>query len=172
MLFSDVRGFTRFAEQREPEDAVEWLNRLLGLQADLVRKHHGDVDKFVGDAVFALFDGEDMAFDAVRCAVEIQRQMDGLEVPGRAGLEVGIGIVTGEVILGSIGSHDRLDYTAIGSNVNLSARLCERAKAREILMNESAYQQVRDLVAAEAVEPLDIKGFSDPIVAWKMTVKA
>ena len=76
MLFSDVRGFTRFAEQRQPEEAVEWLNRCLGLQADLVRKHNGDVDKFVGDAVFALFDGEDMAFDAVRCAVEIQRQMD------------------------------------------------------------------------------------------------
>jgi adenylate cyclase len=127
----------------------------------------------VGDAVFAHFTGADMVLNAIRCGVEIHRALDAMNAAStEEPLAVGIGIVNGEAILGSIGSADRLDYTAIGSNVNLSARLCERAKAREILMNESAYQQVRDLVAAEAVDPLDIKGFSEPIVAWKMTVKA
>ena len=173
MLFSDIRGFTSISEHRSPEEVVTMLNRCLSLQADLVRKFEGDVDKYVGDAVFAHFAGPDMVLNAIRCAVEIHRALDVLNASSpEEPLAVGIGIVTGEAILGSIGSADRLDYTAIGSNVNLSARLCERAKAKEILMSESAWQQVRDLVAAEAVEPLDVKGFSEPIKAWKMTVRS
>lgn len=173
MFFSDIRGFTSYSEHRSPEEVVSMLNRCLSLQADLVRKFGGDVDKYVGDAVFAHFSGSDMVLNAIRCGVDIHRALDAMNASStEEPLSVGIGIVTGEAILGSIGSADRLDYTAIGSNVNLSARLCERAKAREILMNDSAYQQVRDLVAAEPVEPLDIKGFSDAIAAWRMTVKA
>jgi adenylate cyclase len=172
MFFSDIRGFTTFSERRSPEEVVSMLNRCLSLQADLVRKFDGDVDKYVGDAVFAHFAGPDMVLNAIRCGVEIHRALDAMNASStEEPLAVGIGIVTGEAILGSIGSADRLDYTAIGSNVNLSARLCERAKAREILMSESAYQQVRDLVAADPVEPLDIKGFSEPIKAYRMTVR-
>jgi class 3 adenylate cyclase len=173
MFFSDIRGFTTFSERRSPEDVVSMLNRCLSLQADLVRKFGGDVDKYVGDAVFAHFAGQDMVLNAIRCGVEIHRALDAMNASStEEPLAVGIGIVTGEAILGSIGSADRLDYTAIGSNVNLSSRLCERARAHEILMSDSAYQEVRDLVAAEAVEPLDIKGFSEPIAAWRMTVGA
>ncbi len=173
MFFSDIRGFTTFSERRSPEEVVSMLNRCLSLQADLVRKFDGDVDKYVGDAVFAHFAGPDMVLNAIRCGVEIHRALDAMNASStEEPLAVGIGIVTGEAILGSIGSADRLDYTAIGSNVNLSARLCERAKAREILMSESAYQQVRDLVAAESVEPLDIKGFSEPIKAYRMIVRS
>jgi adenylate cyclase len=170
MLFSDVRGFTRFAEQRQPEEAVEWLNRCLGLQAHLVRKHNGDIDKFVGDAVFALFGGEDMAFDAVRCAVEIQRQMETLEVPGSVGLEVGIGIVTGEVILGSIGSHDRLDYTVVGNQVNLCSRLSAMAGPREILIADSTFALVRDLVRAEKLESIAVRGLAHPVDVYRMEI--
>ena len=170
MLFSDVRGFTRFAEQRQPEEAVEWLNRCLGLQAHLVRKHNGDIDKFVGDAVFALFDGEDMAFDAVRCAVEIQRQMETLEVPGSVGLEVGIGIVTGEVILGSIGSQDRLDYTVVGSQVNLCSRLSAMAGPREILIADSTFALVRDLVRAQKLESIAVRGLAHPVDVYRMEI--
>jgi class 3 adenylate cyclase len=173
MFFSDIRGFTTFSEHRSPEDVISMLNRCLSLQADLVRKFGGDVDKYVGDAVFAHFAGQDMVLNAIRCGVEIHRALDAMNASSTdEPLAVGIGIVTGEAILGSIGSADRLDYTAIGSNVNLSARLCERAKAREILMSESAYREVRDLVAAEAVEPLDIKGFSEPIQAFRMIVRS
>jgi class 3 adenylate cyclase len=170
MLFSDVRGFTRFAEQRQPEEAVEWLNRCLGLQAHLVRKHNGDIDKFVGDAVFALFGGEDMAFDAVRCAVEIQRQMETLEVPGSVGLEVGIGIVTGEVILGSIGSHARLDYTVVGNQVNLCSRLSAMAGPREILIADSTFALVRDLVRAEKLESIAVRGLAHPVDVYRMEI--
>lgn len=174
MFFSDVRGFTALSEHRPPEEVVAMLNRCLRLQADLVRRFSGDVDKYIGDAVFAHFAGEDMVLNAIRCAVAMHRALDAAAAaagPDEPRLELGIGIVFGEAILGSIGSEDRLDYTAIGSNVNLCSRLCGLANAREVLMNGAAYTRVRDLVAAEPTEPLQIKGFSEPVQAWRMIVR-
>jgi class 3 adenylate cyclase len=173
LLFCDIRGFTTFAERRPPEEAVQVLNQYLRLQADLVQRFHGDVDKFIGDAVFAHFNGPDMALDAIRCAVEIQRAVDNASRLDSSlpSLAVGIGIATGEVIVGSVGSNERLDYTAIGPAVNLSNRLCATADAHEILISEPTFELVRDLVAAEAVPPLLVKGFSEPVRAYRMTVR-
>ncbi len=100
LLFSDIRGFTAFAERRAPEEAVAVLNRYLHLQADLVKRFHGDVDKFIGDGVFAHFTGPDMALDAIRCALEIQRALEAAseQDPSLPSLAVGIGVATGEVI--------------------------------------------------------------------------
>lgn len=173
IFFSDIRGFTSLSARRRPEEVVEILNRCLSLQAAKVKKFSGDIDKFVGDAVVALFDGEDMALHAIRCAVEIHKALDAYNAEHSADepIHLGIGIATGEVILGSIGSEDRLDFTAIGSHVNLSARLCSLAGPREILLAESTYLLVRDLIAAERLDPLQVKGFSDPIPVYKMTVR-
>lgn len=173
LLFADIRGFTAFASRRAPEDAVAVLNRYLHLQADLVKRFHGDVDKFIGDAVFAHFTGTDMALDAIRCALEIQRAVDE-EVrrdPSLPALAIGIGIATGDVILGSVGSADRLDFTAIGPAVNLAARLCAAADAREVLLSDETFQRVRDLVAAEPMAPLTVKGFAEPVTVYRMTPK-
>jgi class 3 adenylate cyclase len=172
LLFSDIRDFTRFADARPPEEAVRVLNRYLHLQADLVKRFHGDVDKFIGDAVFAHFAGADMALDAIRCAVEIQRAVEGASRldPALPPLSVGIGIATGDVIIGSIGSDDRLDYTAIGPAVNLSSRLCSAAEAREILMNEQTFEMVRGLVGAEPAPPLTVKGYIAPVQAYRMVI--
>jgi class 3 adenylate cyclase len=173
IFFSDIRGFTAMSERRGPEEVVELLNDCLSLQASKVKKFSGDVDKYVGDAVVALFDGEDMALNAIRCAVEIHRALaqQNAEHPDRQPIELGIGIVTGEVILGSIGSKDRLDFTVIGSNVNLCSRLCSLAGPREILIGESTYQMVRDLIAAERLDPLNVKGFSEAVPVYLMRVK-
>lgn len=173
VLFADIRGFTAFAEHRPPEEAVQMLNRYLRLQADLVKRFHGDVDKFMGDAVFAHFTGPDMALNAIRCGLEIQRAVDAAvrDEPRDAALAVGIGIATGEVIVGSIGSEDRLDYTAIGPAVNLGSRLCSSAEPREILLSEHTYALVRDLVAAEPMSPLSVKGFSAPVQVYRMQVR-
>ena len=128
MLFCDIRGYTAFAERHDPEAVVEVLNLYFQQQADIVAKHHGDVDKFVGDQIVAVFQDQEMERNAVRCALEIQSATDEL---GRQhpdwDLEVGIGISTGEVIMGAMGSKNRMDFTVVGDNVNLAARLCSHA---------------------------------------------
>jgi class 3 adenylate cyclase len=170
LFFSDIRGFTTFAEHRPPEEAVAVLNRYLQLQADLVSAFRGDVDKFIGDAVFAHFTGADKALDAIRCAVEVHRAMAAASQhdPALPPMQVGVGIVTGEVIVGSIGGGDRLDYTAIGAAVNLAERLCGVAGPGETLMNDATFEAVRGLVAAEPAPPLSVKGFGAPVHAFRM----
>jgi adenylate cyclase len=153
---------------------VKILNNCFTLQAEKVKKFGGDIDKFVGDAVMALFLGEDMALNAIRCAVEIQKAIDAFnaEHPAQDPLEVGIGIATGDVVLGAIGSQDRLDFTVVGSHVNLASRLCSLAGAREILLADSTYALVSDLIAAQPLEPLTVKGFSEPVSIYKMVVNS
>jgi adenylate cyclase len=170
LFFSDIRGFTTFAEHRPPEEAVAVLNRYLQLQADLVSAFRGDVDKFIGDAVFAHFTGADKALDAIRCAVEVHRAVAAASQhdPALPPMQVGVGIVTGEVIVGSIGGGDRLDYTAIGAAVNLAERLCGVAGPGETLMNDATFEAVRGLVAAEPAPPLSVKGFGAPVHAFRM----
>jgi class 3 adenylate cyclase len=170
LFFCDIRGFTAFAEQQPAEEVVRVLNSYLHLQANLVKRCNGDVDKFIGDAVFAHFSGPDMALDAVRCGVEIQRALRQTDAAAASlpALAVGIGIATGEVIIGSIGGDVRLDYTAIGPAVNLASRLCGAAEAFEILLSERTFELVRDLVAAEPVPPLSVKGFAAPVHAYRM----
>jgi class 3 adenylate cyclase len=173
ILFSDIRGFTSLSERRPPEQVVNILNRILTLQAERVKAFSGDIDKYIGDAVMALFQGQEAALDAIRCAVEIQKAIQSYNAglsSNEPRIEVGIGISTGEVILGSIGSEDRRDFTAIGSHVNLSARLCSLAKPREILMAESTYQQVQNLVRAERLGPQHVRGFSDAVPVYRMLV--
>jgi class 3 adenylate cyclase len=172
IFFSDIRGFTSMSERRPPEEVVQILNRCLSLQADRVKKFSGDVDKFVGDAVVAVFDGEDMVLNAIRCGVEIHKALQTYNRahPEEESIDIGIGIVTGEVILGSIGSKDRLDFTVIGSNVNLCARLCSAAEAGEILLSESTYQPVQGLISATRMAPINVKGFSEAVPVYKMTV--
>ena len=174
LLFCDIRGFTAFAAERPPEEAVRVLNRYLHLQADLVTRGGGDIDKFMGDAVFAHFVGPEMALDAIKCAVEIQRAVRQAPVGDTTlpPLAVGIGIATGDVIVGSIGSADRLDYTAVGPAVNLASRLCAAAEPHEILLSESTFAMVRDLIAAEPVAPLVVKGFTEPVRAYRMALRA
>lgn len=172
IFFSDIRGFTSMSERRAPEEVVQILNRCLSLQAERVKKFSGDIDKFVGDAVVAVFDGDDMVLNAIRCGVEIHKELEAYNAafPEEEPIHIGIGIVMGEVILGSIGSKDRLDFTVIGSNVNLCARLCSLAEAGEILLSEPTFLTVKGLISATRVDPLNVKGFSEPVPVYKMTV--
>ena len=105
IFFSDIRGFTSMSERLAPEEVVNILNRCLSLQADKVKRFSGDIDKFVGDAVVAVFNGEDQVFNAIRCGVEIHKALEvyHTEHPGEENIRIGIGIVTGEVIVGSVG---------------------------------------------------------------------
>jgi adenylate cyclase len=172
ILFSDMRGFTSMSERLTPREVVAVLNRCFSLQSEQVTKYGGQIDKYVGDCMVALFAGQDMEFNAVRCAVEIHKTIETHNASNPAGepLKLGIGIATGEVIMGSIGSPDRLDYTAVGPHMSLCSRLCSLAGPREILLSESTYQAVRSKMAAQRLEPVNVKGFNGPVPVYRVII--
>ena len=167
LVFSDVRGFTAFSENRDPALVIERLNEVLGLEADVVRRHGGDVDKFVGDAMFAWFSGPDRCRHAVDAAVEI---LSGLQARygGKAGTEIGFGVHVGEVVVGSMGSQDRRDYTAIGRSVNLAARLCSAAKSGQILVSEAVAIELEGTLSLNPLPPISAKGFPEPVRVFEV----
>ncbi len=154
LLYSDIRSFTSFAEDRSPEEVVDFLNRLMTLQVDAVTGHGGDVDKMIGDAVLARFDGQDGGKNAVATAREIITAVARGDYPRH----VGIGVFRGEVISGAVGPENRRDFTVIGDAVNISARLCTEALAGEIVV---------DAVLADddfgPVESIQVKGRQEPL---------
>jgi adenylate cyclase len=166
MLYSDIRGFTAMADGRPPEEVVNTLNEYFEVMVDVLFQHSGTLDKFVGDEIIGLFGApipiEDAVFKAVLCA---KAMMDGLaefnrtrEAENQAPIEIGIGINTGKVITGAIGSTRALQYTAIGDAMNVASRLVNIAKPREIIMSEETYRKVADRVEAEAMPPVKVKG--------------
>ncbi|MBU0676281.1 MAG: adenylate/guanylate cyclase domain-containing protein [Proteobacteria bacterium] len=136
VFFSDVRGFTRFAAKQEPEVVVEALNRTFELQAEIIHRHGGVIDKFIGDSVMALFPG-DNAGGAVQAALAIIRA---IAEQSDKDFRVGIGIHRGSAVVGSLGTKDRRDYTAIGDTVNIGARLCGAAGTGEIILSAPIFQ--------------------------------
>ncbi|MBI1766725.1 MAG: FHA domain-containing protein [Acidobacteria bacterium] len=143
-LFADVRGFTPLTERSTPEVIVTLLNRYFSLASEIIFKHGGTLDKYIGDSLMALFgapyESEQQATQAVRAAIELQRSMPafnaGLQRDGLPTVAIGIGINTGQAIVGYVGSETRLDYTAIGDAVNTAARLESQAKPGQIIVSE------------------------------------
>ena len=150
-----------FSEKRSPERVVDSLNRVLNIQTEIIHRYGGDVDKYVGDEVVALFTGEEQGGNACRSAVAIQSEMSAGKNTRYDSLQVGIGINTGEVILGMIGSEKRADFTVIGDPVNLGSRLCSAAEPGAILISNSTFQQVKDLVSVSKPYRLKAKGKAD-----------
>lgn len=133
LFFSDIRGFTTYSEARDPEEVIDTLNRILSIQSEIIQKHGGDVDKFVGDEVMAVFN---VSTSAIEAAIEIQKKLE--EVRGQIkDLHVGIGIHAGTVMQGDVGSPDMKDFTVIGDNVNTAARLESVAGKDEILISDN-----------------------------------
>ncbi len=131
MLYSDIRDFTGYAETRSPEDVVAFLNRMMSIQVAAVTAAGGDVDKMIGDALLARFEGPEREVSAIRAARRIIVEIASAALPRG----VGIGIYTGEVISGAIGPDDRMDFTVIGDSVNTSARLCSAAGGGEVVVD-------------------------------------
>jgi adenylate cyclase len=171
VVFSDVRGFTSFAETHEPEAVVEMLNRYLQAQADVVIRHGGDIDKFVGDEIMARFIGPDMALRATRVAVEMVEAVDTLNATcpiGAHRVAVGVGVNVGDAVLGAMGAERRMDFTVIGDAVNLGARLCSAAKPGEVLVTEAVRSEVGDAagIVFAAFEPVRVKGKHEPVPVY------
>ena len=165
VLFADIRGYTAFSESRSPEEVVAVLNSYFQQIADLVVTNHGDIDKFVGDQIMAVFDGERMTRHAVQCAIDIMNIMEALAAQSGADLSIGIGVNVGEVVVGAMGSRERKDFTVLGDHVNLSARLCSSALAGQTLVSRDVVEDLPKKLARHAVglEPISVKGKSKPI---------
>ena len=162
-LFTDVRGFTSLSERLEPEEVTEIMNKALTIQANAVKKYGGMVDKYIGDAMMAIFNAPvdiDMHEDrAILTAIEIKRQM----LNANLGIEIGIGINTGYAVVGNMGSDTRFDYTAIGDAVNLAARLESSTKevGEDIVIG---YETIKNTnIYVEKLKSIKVKGKSKDI---------
>lgn len=166
VLFVDIRGFTAMSEGLSPEKIVAILNRYLGMVTEAVFKNGGTLDKFIGDAVMAVYnaplDVEDYACKAVQTGLDIVAAVDGVNVELRKefGIEIacGVGVHSGRAVVGNIGCSYRMDYTAIGDTVNVAERLESIAKGGQVLISRDLYEQVQDRYNAVFVGSQSLKG--------------
>ncbi|MEA2082392.1 MAG: adenylate/guanylate cyclase domain-containing protein [Elusimicrobiota bacterium] len=176
VFFSDIRSFTSMSEKMEPEDVVKILNEYLTEMTQIIFKYQGTLDKFIGDAIMAIWGApqycDNHAELAVRAAIEMQEKVEELccrwESEGRKRIGIGMGINTGFVVVGNMGSASYSDYTVIGDNVNLAARLEENAPAKKILISESTYKEVQNMVEVKLLEPLAVKGKEKPVKVYEI----
>lgn len=177
LIFVDIRGFTPMSERLEPEQVIQVLNEYLDVCTKAIFKFNGTLDKFIGDGVMAMF-GAPIEYDnhpemAVRAAIEMKSQANFLEQKlieeYGIGVKFGLGINSGPAVVGNIGSEDlRLDYTAIGDTVNLSARLEANAKPGQILISEQTYERVKDLFEIESIGEIKVKGKEKPVAVYEV----
>jgi adenylate cyclase len=178
VLFSDIRGFTSASERRPPEDVVAQLNDYFSAMVEVLFRHRGTLDKFVGDMVMGLFgaplDDSDHADHAVAAAIDMLRVLDDLNArwraDGRPPVEIGIGISSGEMIAGNIGSVAIMSYTVIGDAVNLGARLESLNKERgtRILISEATRIRLTRPVATRPVGEIVVKGRVEPVLVHEV----
>jgi adenylate cyclase len=170
ILFSDARGFTEMSQELEPEAVFAILSDRLAAQVELVYRHGGYVDKYSGDGIMAVFDGEDMTRNCCRCALDILGSAR--ELPGGKGagaIELGLGMHRGYAMVGNLGSENHLDYTVIGKTVNLAARLCGLAR-QSIVVSRA----VRDALVGDAAfsfsaeRSTQVRGFRDPVTVFEL----
>jgi adenylate cyclase len=176
ILFSDIRGFTSMAESMGPDAIAQLLTEYFSEMVEIVFEYGGTLDKFVGDAIMALWGAPiahaDDADRALRAAVEMQRGVARLNErwisDGRRQIGVGIGINYGEVFAGNIGSHRRLEYTVIGDAVNVANRLCSEAGPGEILVSEAVCQMVKDHADYEYLPAMSLRGRTRSVQVFKV----
>lgn len=171
IFYSDVRGFTAMSEKMTPEAIYEQLNEYFEAMCAVIFKYGGYVDKFIGDCIMVVFSAPAQTPDDARKAVEAaleQQQIIGelakrWEAEGKHPFTVGMGINTGNVVLGNLGAQTRMNYTVIGDDVNIAARLYNVAVGGQIVVSESTYEEVKDYFVARELEPVSVKGKSAPL---------
>ncbi len=178
VLFVDIRNFTHFAENNSPSEVTNLLNEYFSTIEPVIAKHHGIINKYLGDGALAVFGEpvktENHALNAVLCAFEILEKVKILKEKfiseGRPGIDVGIGINSGEVFAGNIGTEERLEYTVIGDNVNLAYRIeaLNQVLKTKFLISQYTYELVKDNVDVLKLTDMDIKGKSLPIDIYEV----
>ncbi|MCJ7624959.1 MAG: GAF domain-containing protein [Anaerolineaceae bacterium] len=174
IFFADIRGYTTFSEKVRPEELVSVLNRYLAAATEAILAEEGTIDKFAGDAVMAWFNApipqSDHIMRAVRSAIILRESLDRLHrhVPVNLRLAFGVGIHSGDAILGLVGTEKRLDYTAIGDCVNTAKRIQENSAPGQILISETSFLEVSEQIIATSHEPFKAKGKKDLINVYEV----
>jgi len=176
VLFADVRGFTTMAEKMKPRETVEVLNEFFTRMTNVIFEHDGTLDKYLGDGLMALFGApfalQNDAEGAVRAAVNMQKSLAELnKISGKPPLSIGIGIHTGEAVVGFLGTERRMDYTAIGDTVNVASRLTSQAGPAQIVISAATQCLIAREIACCPLSPMKLKGRDEPIdvheVLWR-----
>jgi len=177
VLFADIRGFTTLAESETPQETVSMLNAFFTAMAKVIFRNEGNLDKFIGDCVMAVWGSPSSHPDdparALRAALEMQAEMEGLNqqrvASGRQPIAIGIGVNTGQAVVGYMGSSERHEYTAIGDSVNTAARLCSLAKGGEVLASEAAIERAGGGFNAEALPIAQVRGKEKGVAIYRVT---
>jgi class 3 adenylate cyclase len=176
VLMSDLRGFTDLSDARDPETMVQILNRYLEAMTRVIEGYGGVIDEFIGDAILTVFgipeEKEDDPFRAVACALAMQQRLavlnQHLATDGLPPLEMGIGINTGPVVVGNLGSEARTKYGIVGSVVNIASRIESYTVGGQVLIGEETYRNVSTRVSAEAPMTVMMKGLKIPLVCYSV----
>jgi adenylate cyclase len=170
VLFADARGFTELTQDLAPEASFELLSALLASLAERVYWHGGDIDKYAGDGLMAVFEGKDGPQRCCRCALDLLDRAREHALPGDGEtMRLGVGIHKGSVMVGNLGTADHLDYTVVGSTVNLAARLCGLAN-QSVVVSRAVRDALEDepAFALVAERPASIRGFRDPVTVYDL----
>jgi adenylate cyclase len=178
VLFTDIRGFTAWAESQQPAHIVSVLNDYFELMVDAIHRHKGTLDKFMGDGIMALFGAPisygDDAVHAVECAIEMMQFLEQFNREHEATgdqFAIGIGIDTGPVVAGYMGSSKSMEYTAIGDHVNLSSRLCGAAAPGQILISAETMNALGGRFPAQQLPPIQVKGKAKPVPVFQISTQ-
>ena len=173
-LFTDIRGFTSLCEGMPPKKVVDILNRYLDIETQIILDNNGDIDKFVGDEMMAFFSGPRKEINACKAAMEIraamrEQQQISME-DGSTYVSIGIGINSGKVTFGPVGSRTRKDFTSIGDTVNLAARLegANKAYGSKSIITEAVFQKLRDMFICRELDFITVKGKTEPVRIYEI----
>lgn len=162
VFFSDIRGFTTYSEKNDPLIVVERLNELFDIQVKIIARNNGDIDKFVGDSIMAIFPSPQKALNA---SLEIQKKIGHYNKQKKQSLNIGIGINYGEAVVGAVGSGDSFNWTTIGDTVNVASRICSMADEGTICVSQSIIKKVKSNKRPREKQ-IKVKGINKPITIY------
>jgi len=177
ILFSDIQGFTALAESLHPQNVITFLNEYMTAMTEIIQQEGGIIDKFLGDGIMAIFTADECKkheLRAARAALKMQARLRNVKEhwskdPATKTLMIRIGINTGEVVAGNVGSQTRMEYTVIGDNVNVAARIESACQPGSVLISQSTYEPIKQHIIATAREPIQVKNRQKPVHTYEVT---
>lgn len=178
IFFADIRGFTEITEKMNPKEVIQLINQCMTKVSEKIDKHEGVIDKYIGDEVMALFgapiEKKESAIHAIQSALdtieELKRWNDERKQSSLPEIMMGIGIHTGNVVAGNMGTENRLNYTVLGANVNLASRICSEAKGMQVLISEAMLhaEGLEERFVCEKLQAIKLKGFTVPVNIYEV----